>query len=88
MAPVAPMRGDHSLETAEPAEIDLREVELVEIEAFEHLVAEGHLGSERPAGGDGIGLVHRKFALGENVQHFPADIAGGADDCNLVAHLE
>ena len=70
-----------------------------EIDAFEKsncsrswhlsvLVAEGHLGAERPARGEREDLVHRKFALGEDVQHFPADIAGGADDCDLVTHLE
>ena len=31
-------------------------------------------------------LVGRKLPLGQDVEHFPAHIAGGADDCDLVTH--
>ena len=33
-----------------------------------------------------MNLIHREFAFIQNVQHFAADIAGGAHNCNLVAH--
>jgi hypothetical protein len=34
-----------------------------------------------------MNLINREFALGENVHHFPTNIAGGAYDCNFVTHF-
>jgi len=67
-------------------EIDLGKVELLEILALEGLVAEGDLNAHGFARGDGEALIDREFALGEDVEHFAAHIARGADDCNLVTH--
>ena len=41
---------------------------------------------ERGAG-HGRDLVGREFALGEDVQHLPPDIAGRADDDHPITHL-
>ena len=68
------------------AEVGLGEIELLQILALERLVAERHLDAERPARGDGEHLVHRKFALGEHVQHFAAHVARGADNGDPIAH--
>src|SRR6185436_8263242 len=40
----------------------------------------------RPPRGERKALINGKFALGENIEHFPADIACRADYRHLVTH--
>jgi hypothetical protein len=47
---------------------------------LQRLVAEGDFLADRAARGEGHHLVGGKPALFENVEHFAAHIAGGADD--------
>src|SRR6185312_17446615 len=62
-----------------------------EVVGVEHLclqrpVAEGHLGTERAARGERHDLADRKAAFFQNVEHFAAHIARGADYRNLETH--
>src|SRR6185312_16539193 len=64
-----------------------------EVVGVEHLclqrpVAEGHLGTERAARGKRHDLADRKAAFFQNVEHFAAHIARGADYRNLETHFE
>ena len=84
------MRGDHSFDTAPPADIRQnctfeksnvsRSLHLSVFSPNDDLQADGAAGSE------GIHLVDGEKALGKDRQHLPADIAGGADDGDVVAH--
>ena len=67
-------------------EIDAAKVELLEVAAFQPLVAERDLDAHRPPRGDGEDLVGRELALGQDVEHLAPDIAGGADDGDFVTH--
>ena len=67
-------------------EIDAAEVELLEVAALEPLVAEGDFDAHRAARGEGEHLVGGELALGQDIEHLAPDIAGGADDCDLVTH--
>ena len=53
---------------------------------LERLVAEGDFDALAAARGERDHLVGGKRPLGEDVQHFAADIAGRADDGDLVTH--
>jgi hypothetical protein len=44
--------------------------------------------SVRFSRGERDDLVDRKLPLGEDVQHFPAHVARGADDGDPIAHLD
>ena len=54
--------------------------------ALERLVAEGDLDAHAPARGERDHLVGGKAPLGEDIEHFAAHIAGGADDRDLETH--
>ncbi len=49
-------------------------------------VAVGDLDADAAARGQGHDLVRGKFALIQDVEHFPSDIAGRADHCDFVTH--
>src|SRR5690606_17354893 len=53
---------------------------------LQRAVAIGHFGALAAARGERHHLVRWKAALFEDVEHFPAHIARGADDCNLETH--
>jgi hypothetical protein len=61
-------------------QVDLREIEQFDVLAFQRPVAPGHLDALGLARGHGVHLVDGEFEFLEDVQHFPADIAGGAHD--------
>ena len=69
------------------AEIHPREIELLQILALQHAVAEGDFHTHRLSRGDGVNLIHRKQPFLEDREHFAAHIAGGTDDRNLVTHV-
>ena len=54
--------------------------------ALECLVAVGDLRSHALARGERDHLIGGKAPLGEDIEHFAADIAGGANDRNLETH--
>ena len=83
--PWAPLLGDGRARRHQ-GEVDAAEVEILEVAAFEALIAEGHLDAHRPARGDGEHLVGGKLPLGEDIEHLPADIAGGSDDGDFITH--
>ena len=49
-------------------------------------VAERHVHAHAAARGKRHHLVGGERPLGENVEHFPADIAGRADNGDVVTH--
>ena len=53
---------------------------------LQRLVAEGNLGADRARGRQRDHFPDREGALGQNVQHLAAHIAGGADDRDLETH--
>ena len=67
-------------------DVDLREVELLEVMAFQGAVAIRDFLADRAARGDGVDFVCGEQALVENVEELPPDIARGADDCDARAH--
>ena len=73
---------------AHHGEIDAAEIEVLEVLALQHLVAEAQLAPDRARGGQRNDLAHRKLAFGEDVEHLTADIARGPDDGDSVTHLE
>jgi hypothetical protein len=50
------------------------------------VLAERNFGTDRAVGGQGHGLVDRELPLGQNLQDFAPDIAGGADHGDTIAH--
>ena len=58
---------------------------MVERLALQRLVAERNLLADRLRRSERDHLRYGKTALGEDAEHFPADIAGGADDRDLEA---
>ena len=82
--PCAPMRGDHSFDTAPPA--DIRQMSTSEKSKFSsalHLRTRSPNETSRPielGEARAIDLGNGKAALGENGEHLAADIAGGACD--------
>jgi hypothetical protein len=56
--------------------------------AFERFLAEADLGSDRTARRDRVDLINREGALGEHVQHFTAHVPRGADNSDIVAHIQ
>ena len=88
--PRAPIFGDHSLETAEPADIRQKSMpRKSNCSRSWHLSVLSPKETSTPIERrEAIGkhFVDRKLALGEDIQHFAAHIARGADDCNLVTH--
>ena len=51
-------------------------------------LAIGHFDAHAAARGERDDLIGRKRPLGENVEHFAADIAGRADDCDGETHRQ
>ena len=88
--PWLPMRGAHSFAHGgagrHQGEVHAAKVEILEILAFQAIVAVGDLDTHRPARGDGEHLVGGEFPLGQDIEHLPPDIAGGADNGDFVAH--
>ena len=68
------------------ADVGVGEVVVLERLDLQRAVAEGNFGADRAARGERHDLVGRKAALLEDVEHFPAHIARGADDRNLESH--
>ena len=69
-------------------DIDALEVELGEIAHLEDVVlAKLTSHANRALRGQRDDLVGREIAFGQRLQHFAADIAGGADHRDLVTHL-
>ena len=68
-------------------QIDLGEVELFDVLAFDGLVAEGDLHALGLARGDGVDFIDGEFQLLEDVQHFAAHIARGSDDGDAITHF-
>ena len=68
-------------------EIDAGEVEVLKVLNLQALVAEGDFLPLRPGGGERNDLGGGKLPLGEDVEHFPANIAGGPDDGDAITHL-
>ena len=58
----------------------------VEILGLQGLVAKADFGAQRSARCKRGDLVHGELALGQDVQHFAAHVARGADDDDFVAH--
>ena len=89
-APAAAILGDHSFDTAPPADIeadvDVGEVVVLERFALEGLVAVGDLDAHAAAGGERHHLVGGERPLGQHSEHFAAHVARGADDSDLVTH--
>ena len=83
--PWAPLLGDGGARRHQ-GKVDAAEIEILEVAAFQPMVAERHLDAHRPARGDGEHLVGGKLPLGEDIEHLPADIAGGSNDSDLVTH--
>ncbi len=87
--PCAPIRGDHSFDTAPPADIRQMSVagEIVVVErlALQRPVAERDFPADRLGRGERDDFRDGKTPLGENGEHFATDIAGGADDRDLEA---
>ena len=67
-------------------QIDLGEVELFDVLAFDGLVAERDLDPLGLARGDGVDFIDGEFQLLEDVQHFAAHIARGPDDRDAITH--
>ncbi len=70
----------------EEGDVPAGEVEGVEVLGLQCPVAEGTLAAQRLARGEGHDLVDGKFPLGEDVEHFPAHVARGADDGDAITH--
>ena len=89
-APCAAIFGDHSFDTAPPADIRQMSVsgkiEVIEGLHFQRPVPEADLMADAAARRERHDLVGRKGALGEDRHHFAAHIARGADDSDLVTH--
>ena len=84
------MRGDHSLDTAEPADIRQKSMPLKSnCSRSRHLTTlspnETSTPSERREA-KAYTSSDRKLALGEHVQHLAAHVARGADDGDFIAH--
>ena len=67
------------------ADIDGAEIEMLERLALERLVAERDLDADRAGRGQRYDFRYGEAALGEDGEHFTADIAGGADHRDLKA---
>ena len=97
-APAAAIFGDHSFDTAPPADIRQMSVPAKSkvssaLRTFasvagnlSRLVAERDLRVDRAGRGDGNHLVGREAALGQDVEHLAAHVARGTDDGNLETH--
>ncbi len=70
----------------EQRHIPAGEIESVEILGLESGVAKADFGAQRTAARQRGDLVDGKLALGQDVQHFAAHVARGADDNDSVAH--
>ena len=71
----------------EQRDVDAAEIEAVEVLDLEDMVlAVGDLAARRALGGDRGHVPCGSPALGEDVQHLTADIAGGAHHRYLKAH--
>ena len=89
-APCAAIFGDHSFDTAPPA--DIRQMSTSEKSkwsiafTFSVLSPNEHSTPMAPARCDGNHFVGGEIALGENVEHLPPDIAGSTHHGDLVTH--
>ena len=70
------------------ADIDAGEVVMLERFDLQRPVAIGHFDAHAAARGERHDLVGRERPLGENIEHFAADIAGRPDDCDGVTHRQ
>ena len=68
--------------------IHLGEVEGLQVDAFQHPVPIGDLLAHGLARGHGVNFAHGELQFLEDVHHFPAHIARGADDRDAVAHVQ
>jgi hypothetical protein len=89
-APVAPIFGDHSFDTAPPALISTRSTpeksKLLEVFALQGFVAVADLLADGAARGERNHFVSGKQPLFQNGEHFPAHVSGGADDGYAQSH--
>src|SRR5690606_31845581 len=69
------------------ADVGVGEVVVVERLHLQRAVAIGDFRADRAARGERHHFVGRKAAFFQYVEHFPADIARGAGDCDLETHL-
>ncbi len=76
----------HAAACRHQAEVHLGEIELFEVLAFERRLAERNLDPDRPARSQRVQLPNGELALAEDRQHFPAHIARGTDDGDVIAH--
>ena len=67
-------------------QVDGGEIEQFDVLAFDRPVAPGHFHALGLARGDGVHGVDGEFEFLEDVQHFPAHIAGGAHDGDFITH--
>src|SRR6201999_4349036 len=68
------------------ADVDVGEIVMLQCLALQGAVAIGDFDADAAARGKCHDFVGGKFALVENVEHFPPDIAGRADHCDFVTH--
>ena len=93
MQPAAAAIGAYCFETAEPAEnkrhVPAGEIEMLDVADLQlrAAVAEIDHAAGRARARHRGDLVDGEFALGEDVQHLPPDIAGRADHDHPVAHF-
>ncbi len=69
------------------ADVGVGEIVVFEVLDLQNAVTEGDLGALRARRGERDDLRGRKTTLGEDVEHFATDIAGGAYNCNLETHV-
>ncbi|MCY1298559.1 hypothetical protein D9M70_480500 [compost metagenome] len=68
------------------ADIGIGKIVVFEVPDLEGLVAKGNFRALGAGGSKRDHFIRGKAAFGKDVQHLPADIAGGACDCNLETH--
>ncbi len=76
----------HARASRHQADIGAGEIEMLKRLALQDLVAIGHINAHGAARGERYHFAHRKLALGEDIEHFAADISRGPDNCNLERH--
>ena len=69
------------------ADVGAGEIVIFERFADERPVAEGHVRADRARRGERDDFIGGKPPLGEDIEHFTPDIAGGADDGDLETHF-
>jgi hypothetical protein len=90
IGPAAPIFSPQALEIdaagAHQHDVDLGEVELLQVLAFEGLAAERDFHADGFTRGDGMHLVHGELQFLEDIEHLTAHIARGADHGDPVTH--